>query len=164
MKIATTQIMRSIDRYCIDVLGIPGIVLMENAALKVVKNISENDKNFVIVCSSGNNGGDGFVVARHLFNRGNYVEVFSLGSEENMSADALVNLNIIRNMGVKIIKITNNEDLDILRQSIKHCEMTIDAIFGTGLSREVKGIYSLAITTINENSKLYIINRCSIRI
>jgi len=80
MKIATTQIMRSIDRYCIDVLGIPGIVLMENAALKVVKNISENDKNFVIVCSSGNNGGDGFVVARHLFNRGNYVEVFSLGS------------------------------------------------------------------------------------
>jgi len=153
MKIATTQIMRSIDRYCIDVLGIPGIVLMENAALKVVKNISENDKNFVIVCSSGNNGGDGFVVARHLFNRGNYVEVFSLGSEENMSADALVNLNIIRNMGVKIIKITNNEDLDILRESIKYCDMTIDAIFGTGLSREVKGIYSLAITTINENSK-----------
>ena len=153
MKIATTQIMRSIDQYCIDVLGIPGIVLMENAALKVVKNISENDKNFVIVCSSGNNGGDGFVVARHLFNRGNYVEVFSLGSEENMSADALVNLNIIRNMGVKIIKITNNEDLDILRESIKYCDMTIDAIFGTGLSREVKGIYSLAITTINENSK-----------
>ena len=121
MKIATTQIMRNIDRYCIDVLGIPGIVLMENAALKVMKNIPENNKNFVIVCSSGNNGGDGFAVARHLLNRGNYVEIFSLGSEENMSADTLVNLNIIRNMGVKIIKVNNNEDLDILRESIIHC-------------------------------------------
>jgi len=153
MKIATSQIMTSIDRYCIDILGIPGIVLMENAALKVMKNIPENNKNFAIVCSSGNNGADGFAVARHLFNRGNYVEVFSLGSEENMSEDALVNLNIIRNMGVKIIKVNNNEDLDILRESIKHSEMTIDAIFGTGLSREVKGIYSIAITIINENSK-----------
>ena len=153
MKIATTQIMRSIDHYCIDVLGIPGIVLMENAALKVMKNIPENIKNFVIVCSSGNNGGDGFAVARHLLNRGNYVEIFFLGSEENMSADALVNLNIIRNMGVKIIKVNNNEDLEVLRESIIHCETTIDAIFGTGLSREVEGIYSLAITIINENSK-----------
>ncbi|WP_291635193.1 NAD(P)H-hydrate dehydratase [Clostridium sp.] len=153
MKIATSQIMRTIDRYCIDILGIPGIVLMENAALKVVKNIPENNKNFVIVCSSGNNGGDGFAVARHLLNRGNYVEIFFLGSEENMSADALVNLNIVRNMGMEIIKVNNNDDLEILRESIKHSEMTIDAIFGTGLTREVKGIYSLAITIMNENSK-----------
>jgi len=153
MKIGTTQIMRSMDRFCIDVLGIPGIVLMENAALKVMKNIPENIKKIVIVCSSGNNGGDGFAVARHLFNRGNHVEIFSLGLEENMSADTMVNLNIIRNMGVKIIKVNNNEDLEILRGSIIHCDITIDAIFGTGLSREVKGIYSLAITTINENSK-----------
>jgi len=153
MKIATTQIMKNIDHYCIDVLGIPGIVLMENAALKVIKNISENNKSFVIVCSSGNNGGDGFAVARHLLNRGNYVEIFSLGSEENMSADTLVNFNIIRNMGAKIIKVNNNEDLENLRESIIHCEITIDAIFGTGLSREVEGIYSLAITIINEYSK-----------
>jgi hydroxyethylthiazole kinase-like uncharacterized protein yjeF len=153
MKIATTQIMRSIDHYCINVLGVPGILLMENAALKVIKNIPENIKNFVIICSSGNNGGDGFAVARHLLNRGNHVEIFSLGSEENMSADTLVNLNVIRNMGAKIIKINNNEDLDILRESIIHSETTIDAIFGTGLSRKVEGIYSLAITIINENSK-----------
>ena len=89
MKIATAEIMRSIDHYCIDILGIPGIVLMENAALKVMKNIRSNIKNFVIVCSSGNNGGDGFAVARHLLNRGNYVEIFSLGSEKNMSRRCL---------------------------------------------------------------------------
>ena len=153
MKIATSQIMRNIDSYCIDVLGIPGIILMENAALKVMKNIPENNKKFVIVCSSGNNGGDGFVVARHLLNRGNYVEVFFLGSDENMSADALVNFNIIRNMGAKIIEVNNNEELEILRESIIKSEITIDAIFGTGLSREVKGIYSLAITIMNDNSK-----------
>ncbi|MBW9151722.1 NAD(P)H-hydrate dehydratase [Clostridium estertheticum] len=153
MKIATAQIMRKIDRYCIDVLGIRGIILMENAALKVMKNIPANNKKFVIVCSSGNNGGDGFVVARHLLNRGNHVEVFYLGSDENMSADALVNFNIIRNMGAKIIEVNNNEELEILKESIIQCEITIDAIFGTGLSREVKGIYSLAITIMNENSK-----------
>lgn len=153
MKIATSLIMKSIDGYCIDVLGIPGIVLMENAALKVMKNISENNKKFVIVCSCGNNGGDGFAVARHLLNRGNYVEIFSFGSEKNMSEDTLVNFNIIRNMGAKIIKVCKNEDLDILRESLIHCEITIDAIFGTGLSREVEGIYSLAITIMNENSK-----------
>ncbi|MGH4052696.1 MAG: NAD(P)H-hydrate dehydratase [Clostridium sp.] len=153
MKIATSHLMRSIDQYCIDVLGIPGIVLMENAALKVIKNISDNDKNFVIVCSSGNNGGDGFAVARHLLNKENHVEIFALGSEENISADALVNLNILKNMGVKIIKLNNNDDLETLKESIIRSDTTIDAIFGTGLSRQVKGIYSLAITIINENSK-----------
>ncbi|MCB2300151.1 NAD(P)H-hydrate dehydratase [Clostridium tagluense] len=157
MKIATSLIMKNIDGYCIDVLGIQGIVLMENAALKVMKNISKKNKKFVIVCSCGNNGGDGFAVARHLLNRGNYVEIFSFGSEKNMSEDTLVNLNIIRNMGAKIIKVSKNEDLDILRESLIHCEITIDAIFGTGLSREVVGIYSLAITIMNENSK-YIIS------
>jgi len=152
MRIATSQIMRNIDQYCIDVLGIPGIVLMENAALKVIKNIRSNNKNFVIVCSSGNNGGDGFAVARHLLNRGNSVEIFSIGSEENMSADALVNLNIIRNMGTKIIKLNTIDDLKILKEKIIRSETTIDAIFGTGLSKNVGGIYSLAITIINENS------------
>jgi ADP-dependent NAD(P)H-hydrate dehydratase / NAD(P)H-hydrate epimerase len=153
MKIATTQIMRNIDQYCINVLGIPGIVLMENAALKIVKNIPEGSKNFVIVCGSGNNGGDGFAVARHLLNRGNHVEIFFLGTEDNMSSDALVNINILKNMGVIIIKINNNEDLEILREKIIDNETTIDAIFGTGLSRKVEGIYSLVISIINENSK-----------
>jgi len=145
--------MRNIDQYCINVIGIPGIVLMENAALKVVKNIEEDNKTFVIVCGSGNNGGDGFAVARHLLNRGNYVEIFSLGSEDKMSADTKVNLGIIRKMGAQILKVNNNEDLDTLRESIIHSEITIDAIFGTGLSRKVEGIYSLAITIINENSR-----------
>ena len=152
MQIATTQIMRNIDHYCINVLGIPGIVLMENAALKIIKNIRSDNKKFVIVCSSGNNGGDGFAVARHLLNSGKNVEIFSLGSEENMSSDTKINLNILRNMGVKIIKVNNNDDLEILRECIINCETTIDAIFGTGLTREVEGIYSLAITIINENS------------
>ena len=153
MKIATAQIMRNIDQYCINVLGIPGIVLMENAALKVVENIPEANKNIVIVCGSGNNGGDGFAVARHLLNRGNYVEIFSLGSEDSMSSDAKINLEIIKKMGAQIIKVNNNEDLDTLRESIIHSDITIDAIFGTGLSREIEGIYYLAITIINENSK-----------
>lgn len=153
MKIGTTQIMKNIDNYCINVLGIPGIILMENAALKVVKNIAQDSKTFVIVCGSGNNGGDGFAVARHLINAGKSVEIFLLGSEDNMSCDTKVNFDIIRKMGTEIVKVNNNEDLDTLRESIIRCEITIDAIFGTGLSRAIEGIYSLAITIINENSK-----------
>jgi ADP-dependent NAD(P)H-hydrate dehydratase / NAD(P)H-hydrate epimerase len=71
LEIASVQIMRNIDNYCINELGIPGIVLMENAALKVVKNIDfQKYKSFCIVCSKGNNGGDGFAVCRYLYNLG----------------------------------------------------------------------------------------------
>ncbi len=63
----TGEEMKSIDKYCIEKLGIPGIVLMENAALKVIKNIDLNKFNhFTILCGVGNNGGDGLAVARHL--------------------------------------------------------------------------------------------------
>lgn len=145
--------MKEIDKYCIETLKIPGIVLMENAALKVLRNIDMTIKSFVIVCGSGNNGGDGFALARHLHLLGKEVELFLIGKERGLSEDCRTNYNIVKNLGLRISYISNLEDIKALRESIENCEITIDAIFGTGLSRNVEGIYDLAIAIINENSK-----------
>jgi ADP-dependent NAD(P)H-hydrate dehydratase / NAD(P)H-hydrate epimerase len=154
MKIATSWIMREIDKYCIEDLKIPGIVLMENAALKVVKNLShENNKSFAIVCGRGNNGGDGFAIARHLHVLGRKVEVFLVGSKEGMSEESTTNYTILKNMGIAITKINNFEDINELRDAVGRCDATVDALFGTGLSKNVEGIYDMAISIINENSK-----------
>jgi len=146
--------MREIDSFSINSLGIPGIVLMENAALKVIKNIDDNsNKKFCIVCSKGNNGGDGFAIARHLFVMGMDAEVFLIGSEEGMSSDCKVNYEAARNIGIKIYNIKCNQDINNLKNSVLKSDMVLDAIFGTGLTRSIEGIYAAAINTINENKK-----------
>jgi NAD(P)H-hydrate epimerase len=150
--------MREIDKYCIENLKIPGIVLMENAAIKIVKNLDlENNKSFVIVCGKGNNGGDGFAVARHLFVLNKKVEVFLIGTKDALSEECKINYNILKNMGININKINNVEDINELRDAAGRCDVTIDAIFGTGLAKNLEGIYDLAIAIINENSK-YIVS------
>lgn len=158
MKIATREIMQSIDKYTIENIGIPSIVLMENAALKVIKNLELDKKQgFVVVCGTGNNGGDGFVVARHLKVQGKNVEVFLVGSSENLSKDSRINYNILKNMGIKINKISNLEDINELRDSLLENKVTIDAIFGTGLKRELEELHKSVISIINENSE-YIVS------
>ena len=153
MKIATSEIMGNIDRFCIDTLKIPSIILMENAALKVIKNIDMGRFNsFIVVCGNGNNGGDGLAVARHLISIGKMVQVFLLGKDDEMSLDCKTNYHILKNIGVKINRINNVEDIDNLRDAILRSEATIDAIFGTGLSRDVQGSYDAVISIINVNS------------
>ena len=106
MKIGKSDLIRNMDNYCINDLKIPSIVLMENAALKVVKNIDfENFKSFTIVCGTGNNGGDGLAVARHIFSINMKIDVFIVGNH-SMSKDCEANYNILKNMRVNIKHIT----------------------------------------------------------
>ena len=80
MKIVTSEVMKKIDKYCIEQLQIPNVILIENAALKLLKNIEiERYNSFVIVCGYGNNGSDGLALARHIFVKGKKVEVFLIG-------------------------------------------------------------------------------------
>lgn len=145
--------MKAIDNYCIEKLGIPGIVLMENAALKVIKNIDLNRFNsFTIVCGVGNNGGDGLAVARHLYVLGKKVKVFIIGNLNKGSEDFNTNYNILNNLGLDLIHVDSQETLETLNSSLKSSDMTIDAIFGTGLSREVEGLYRDVISSINAYS------------
>lgn len=154
MVTVTGKQMKSIDNFCIEKLGIPGIVLMENAALKVVKNIDISKfHSFTIVCGCGNNGGDGLAVGRHLIVEGKKVDIFIVGNLNKGSRDFDINYNILKNMGVNMNLIEAEKDLNTLAKSLNTSDMTIDSLFGTGLTREVKGLYKDVISCINNHSK-----------
>lgn len=153
ISISSSQ-MKAIDNYCIETLGIPGIVLMENAALKVLKNIDLSKYNsFTIICGVGNNGGDGLAVGRHLIVNDKKVRIFTIGNINKGSKDFNTNYNILKNMGIEIKHIDTEEDINMLIDSLKSSDIAIDSIFGTGLSRDVKDLYRDVISAINDNSK-----------
>ncbi|KOA74363.1 carbohydrate kinase [Clostridium botulinum] len=151
MEIVTAQKMRDIDRFSIENIGIPSMVLMENAALKVLKNIDMNVLNsFTIICGNGNNGGDGLALARHLSVLKKQVDIFIIGSEDTLSKDCENNYKILCNMNINVSFIKAAEDIEFIRRSIERRDIVIDAIFGTGLSREIKGIHKEVIFCINK--------------
>lgn len=154
MKAITCQEMKQMDSHAIHHFGIPSIVLMENAALKVIKNIDLNLMNtFIVVCGTGNNGGDGLAVARHLILNGKYVEIFIVGSLEKSTQDFNINLNILRNMNAGCTHIKTSNELGRLMDAIEKCDLTVDAIFGIGLQRKVEGLFYETIEVINRHSK-----------
>lgn len=154
MRIGTSKNSSDVDRACVERLGIPLMVLMENAALKVVKHLNIDEySSYVIICGAGNNGGDGLAAARHLYVLGKKVEVFIvLNGSGNMSECCKANYNILKNMGVEINEVSKDENLDKLKTSLLEAEVTVDGIFGTGLNRDVEGIFKKAIEAINEYS------------
>ena len=157
MKVGDSNLIRNIDNYCIEELKIPSMVLMENAALKVLKNIDfKKFKSFTIVCGSGNNGGDGLALARHIFANGYKVNVFIVGNGK-MSNDFKNNYNILKNMNLEIKSIKDSKDIVSLNEDLNENDVVIDAIFGIGLKREIEGIYKDVVNNINEKSK-YIIS------
>jgi len=144
--------MKKIKDYCIEYLQISNLILIENVALKLLKNIENKSyKSFVIVCGYGDNGNYGLALARHIFVENKKVQVFLVGNSE-MKIDYNTNYNILKNMGVPITKLSNMEDISDFRENIINANVTIDAILGTGISREVLGIYDQIISIINENS------------
>ncbi|WP_251860783.1 NAD(P)H-hydrate dehydratase [Clostridium sp. Marseille-Q2269] len=155
MRITSSENFRKIDTYSIEKIGIPSIVLMENAALKVISNIDlELNNRFVVVCGKGNNGGDGLAIARHLQCLNKEVEVFIIEKSKNSTEEFKINYNILKNTNTNINTIRDYEDLDYLRERIINSDMTIDGIFGIGLSRKIEGIYKDTISLINENSRI----------
>lgn len=149
--------MRKYDKIAIDNLCIPSIVLMENAgrgAADFIKQLlntckKENPK-VAVVCGMGNNGGDGFVVARQLAGKA-YINVFYTDSGSNFTKDAAINYNILAATRVSIHKLKLDAD-DTFEKHITEADFIVDAIFGTGLTREVSGIYSQVIQKINNTN------------
>lgn len=153
MKACFAAEMRAIDKAASEKGGIPSIVLMENAAMACVNELNRDfdlsQKSAAIFCGKGNNGGDGFTIARHLHNLGTEVSVY-LVCGNTFSGDALTNFEIIKKMGIKIELITDTENLDLI---IKAHDVVIDAIYGTGIHGIVRGISYEVIEAINENAK-----------
>lgn len=133
--------------------GVPSLVLMENAgrgAAEVAAAIAPPEAFVVIVCGRGNNGGDGFVVARHLLARGRRVHTFALAAE--LTGDAAANLEALRGLGGEITVV--EDDLGPLATALASADLVVDAIFGTGLTRPVEGRYRAAIEAIDARGGL----------
>ena len=159
MKLVTAEEMRSIDVYTIQEVGVPGVVLMENASLGVVhaiegfrdENIPSSHRPFTvsIFVGRGNNGGDGLVVARHLANRGYNVRTYLMAEPDKFAGDALTNLQIAHNMRLPMEYILSAEQLDIHKKDIAASDLLVDAIFGTGLKGAVRGLAASVIEFLN---------------
>ncbi len=153
MKLSTAAQMRELDRKAIEI-GIPDIVLMENASLKSFFKILDyyggiEGKLAVCFVGAGNNGGDALAISRHLHNAGANVYVYMLVGEEKLNDSPKVNFNIIRNMSIPYKFIFNEDDFN--EELIRECDIVIDGIFGTGLSRHVEGRFKRAIELINKS-------------
>ena len=139
MKLVTREQIREIDRLAIE-LGIPGAVLMENAAAAAAREL-RGVQSVRIFCGGGQNGGDGYAMARHLFNMGADVELVAVS--EKLSGDALQNYIAAKNIGINITPFADLQD--------KKYEVLVDALLGTGLRGEVCGVYKAAVDEINSS-------------
>lgn len=152
--------MQKIDERSIKEFGVHGIVLMENAGRGVVALLKEKfpdlpRKKVLIIAGKGNNGGDGFVIARHLFNEGIGVNVLLLGKLSELKGDARVNAESGRSAGIPILEISEN-NLSSANHLFRHCHILVDAIFGIGLTRPAKGLFKKTIEKINKSGKYVI--------
>ncbi len=156
MHILTGPQMRRADERAITQLGIPGLLLMETAGRKVFEEMAAffpvAGKRIVVVCGRGNNGGDGFVTARHLASAGAQVEVFALGSPADYRGDAAVNLYMLTHTAACLHHILEVKDVSRVNASLKGAFLVVDSLLGTGLTREVTGLYREVIEGINRCS------------
>lgn len=154
MKVATVAEMREFDRLATAEYGIHPEILMENAGTAaynvIFREFGVNGKKFTVVCGGGNNGGDGFVVARHLLSNGARVTVLLLAKRERYTGAAKQNLDIITRLAIEVQEVSTAADL---QHYLNDADAIIDAIFGTGLDKNVEGIYREAATKINESKK-----------
>ena len=159
MRIGTSISTKKLDQACVDEYKIPLIVMMENAVMSALKHLDINlYDRYIVVSGVGNNGGDGLGIARQLKARNKNVEVFIVGNIEKITPCSKTNLEIIKAMKIPYKIIHNNgnnyEVLEYLKRSIQNSHIVIDCIFGTGLEREIKGIFKEVIDIINENKNL----------
>lgn len=161
MKILTSSQMKEIDRKAIEEIGIIGPILMENAGLQIFRAMRErfpdiHKERIALLCGKGNNGGDGLVVARHLFNIGCQPHVFLLARKEEVGGDAGLNLTIAHKIGVRITEVPSAKEWEKHRADFFQSTLVVDAIFGTGLTKPAEGLYASVIGDINR-SKAFII-------
>jgi len=140
------------DQKTISECGLPGVVLMENAGRGAAVLAQEHfgllkGRDIAVICGRGNNGGDGFVMSRVFHGWGARVRIYLLGSRDEVKGDARVNLEIAFKMDLEVIEIREDSDLDLM--DLSSVDLIVDAIFGTGLNAEVRGIYREVINRIN---------------
>ncbi|MEM9291746.1 MAG: NAD(P)H-hydrate dehydratase [Acidobacteriota bacterium] len=151
MRILSPRAMAQVDARAIEEIGVPGAVLMENAALAVVQatlQLIPEGRRVTILCGPGNNGGDGLAVGRHLYSRGLAVDLF-LFAKEGPAGDAGLQLSICQRLGLEPRWVRPGEQDEAwkaeLDRSLRESDAAIDALFGTGLSRPLQGCFAEAV-------------------
>jgi len=144
MKTLSTAQMREADRRCIEEIGIPGVVLMNNAGLAVFQEVKRGSVG--IVCGKGNNGGDGYVVARLALLAGLDPCVYILASPQDIKGDAAVFLHAYEKLGGQLAYIENEESAHAAIAELAQCATLVDAMLGTGVQGEMRSLYKTFIT------------------
>jgi NAD(P)H-hydrate epimerase len=143
MRALSVAQVREADRRCIDELGIPGAVLMDNAGEAVFRELRPGAVG--VVCGKGNNGGDGFVIARRALAEGRPASVVLLAELDEVHGDAALFMNAYRRLGGEMVIARNAPALAAAYASLGFCETLVDAILGTGIRGEVRGLMKDAI-------------------
>lgn len=157
MYVVTPKEAIEIDNNAIDKFGIPGIVLMENAAIRTVDIIEReypallNSGKVLVLVGAGNNGGDGLAIARHLMLEGVDVQVILFFPEDKLTGDAKLNLDIYKRLGGYIELITSEEHMANFDQILSQGDLIIDSIFGTGIARNIEGVIFETIEKVNKS-------------
>lgn len=149
-KIVTVKQIQDLDRNAIERIGIPSLVLMENAGRSVAEEVLKtlkDKKKICVICGLGNNAGDGFVVARYLINAGKKVDIVLIGKGKNLKEDAFMNYSILKKLKYPIQEISGINKTVV--QKIKAADAVVDAIFGVGLNRRVGAPFKSFIEAIN---------------
>ncbi|MGE0812014.1 MAG: NAD(P)H-hydrate dehydratase [Vicinamibacterales bacterium] len=154
LRVLNARQMRAVDRRTIDEVGVPSIVLMENAGRQVVAALDSlvDDlaaRRVAVLCGTGNNGGDGFVVARALHQRGLDPAVFLVGVASAVAGDARVNLDILARLGVTLVEIADAAAWELHGSHVTGADLVVDALVGTGLNRALSGLHETIVADIN---------------
>jgi len=154
MRVLNTQQMREADRRTIEEIGIPSIVLMENAGRQAVAAMEAAFEELAsshvgVLCGRGNNGGDGFVVARTLVQRGVETSVFLLGRVAEVRGDARTNLEVLGRIGLTVVEIGDAQEWELHFSEISRCEVLVDAVLGTGFHGQLSGLLETVVADVN---------------
>ena len=154
MRVLNTAQMREADRRTIHEIGIPSIVLMENAGRQAVAAMEAAFEDLTasrvaVLCGRGNNGGDGFVVARTLIQRSVPTSVFLIGSVSDVQGDARTNIEVLGRIGLTIVEITSAQDWELHFSEISQCDIMVDAMVGTGFHGAVTGLLQTVVADVN---------------
>jgi NAD(P)H-hydrate epimerase len=155
MLVKTVAQLQEIDIRCEQDYGIQALILMEHAgkgAASVATSMNRLRRMTLVVAGWGNNGGDGFVLARHLHNAKYPVRVCLIGSALRMAKNspARINFEILKRLSVPVVQILDAQSLDMLEKEIKRAGLLVDALLGTGLKGEVRPPLAAVIEIINK--------------
>lgn len=157
MKLATPNEMKKLDRLAMEIYKIPGILLMENAALSIVSKAIEmlestsRGSKTVVIAGKGNNGGDAYAAARHLIQKRYPVIIISLVERSMVTGDAESYLKILESIDAHVIYATDEAYLTEIETLLNDSALIIDGIFGTGFYGSVTGLFKSIIQLINKS-------------